>query len=135
MCHLHRLVFAVKDDGKHPCVFKALKGGFKPFKYKVSRIKHTALRTAGKRLLWAYSDIPRFEFEPCRMLCFKFIPFPFSFSPCMSVEVFPIRLSIRLIAYLDGYLYKPVWTLSTPFFLRSIGHSGHPLMKVCVFEL
>lgn len=56
---LHRLVFAVKDDGKRPCVFKALKGGFKPFKYKVSRIKQTAPRTAGKRLLWAYSDIPR----------------------------------------------------------------------------
>lgn len=59
MCQLHRLVFAVKDYGKRPCVFKALKGGFKPFKYKVSRIKQTAPRTAGKRLLWAYSDIPR----------------------------------------------------------------------------
>lgn len=57
MCQLHRLVFAVKDDGKRPCVFKALKGGFKPFKYKVSRIKQTALKTAGWRLLGPYNDI------------------------------------------------------------------------------
>lgn len=59
MCQLHRFVFAVKDDGKCPCVFKALKGGFKPFKCKVGRIKQTAPKTARRRFLGAYGDIPR----------------------------------------------------------------------------
>ena len=51
--------FAVKDAEKCPCIFKALKGGFKPFKYKVSRIKQTALKTARKWLLEPYSDVSR----------------------------------------------------------------------------
>lgn len=58
MCQLHWFVFAVKDDGKCPCVFKALKGGFKPFKCKVGRIKQTAPKTARRRFLGAYGDIP-----------------------------------------------------------------------------
>lgn len=62
MCQLHRFVFAVKDDGKCPCVFKALKGGFKPFKCKVGRIKQTAPKTARRRFLGAYGDIPRLTY-------------------------------------------------------------------------
>lgn len=62
MCQLHWFVFAVKDDGKCPCVFKALKGGFKPFKCKVGRIKQTAPKTARRRFLGAYGDIPRLTY-------------------------------------------------------------------------
>lgn len=37
--------------------FKPLKGAFKLLKCKVGRIKQTALKTAGMRLLGPYSDI------------------------------------------------------------------------------